>query len=54
MGSSKRWRPRVSRSESRLVACPYCGADCGEQCVGKRGRLRESSHLERVQVAARR
>lgn len=42
----------VSRTESRGVDCPRCGAAPGDRCVGVRRKIRESSHLERVERAA--
>lgn len=37
----------VSREQSRSVDCPTCGAKASEPCIGKRGKLRVSSHKER-------
>ena len=46
-------REYVSRTESRSVACPRCGSTAGDPCVGVREKIRESSHLERVDSARR-
>ena len=33
------------------VSCPRCGAKAGSNCLGARGKLRESNHQERVAAA---
>jgi hypothetical protein len=46
-----RKRVRVSRTASREVACPFCGAKPGAPCIGARDKPRVSSYLERAQIA---
>lgn len=41
----------LPRSLVRSVECPLCKATSGQKCVGVRGKLRESNHMERVLVA---
>lgn len=43
----------LSRSDVQEFACPKCGADPGDPCVGARNKVRESCHRERWQVAQR-
>lgn len=40
----------VSRTDARLVECPYCGAWPRKKCVGARSNVRESNHRERVEA----
>ena len=42
---------RITRALVRTVACPRCKASAGHQCVGYKGRLRISSHMQRVASA---
>lgn len=42
----------TSRSEAREFKCPECEAEPGHKCIGARGKVRESVHLERLKVAA--
>jgi hypothetical protein len=44
---------RLSRTEVRFVYCPACKAQPGSRCKGKRKKVRESNHRERVQLAER-
>jgi MoaA/NifB/PqqE/SkfB family radical SAM enzyme len=41
----------VSRTEARTIECPYCHAEVGAKCIGKRG-VREAVHLERIHAFA--
>jgi DNA-binding transcriptional ArsR family regulator len=41
--TSERW----SRSTTRARRCPRCGADPGQACRGRRGRLRQANHADR-------
>lgn len=41
----------TSRDQARQVDCPNCSAKAGEKCLGVRGKIRESCHLERHQFA---
>lgn len=44
----------IARSEIRAaVKCPECGAERGANCIGVRGKLRESNHALRVILAKR-
>jgi hypothetical protein len=43
----------VSRTESRALRCPKCKAKPTKPCIGFRGKLREASHQERVDLALR-
>jgi hypothetical protein len=50
------WReddPFLARTVVRGYACPHCGAQPGENCIGVREKVRESNHQERVTVAER-
>ena len=42
---------RLIRAARRAVACPSCGADIGQQCVGTGGSPNSDSHSERRQLA---
>jgi len=42
---------RISGHLVRTVACPYCTASAGDQCVGYAGCLRTRNHMERVAYA---
>ena len=49
MGTEKLY---PNRDEVRDAAdCPRCGAEAGWNCVGVRGKTRESNHRERVEAA---
>lgn len=37
-----------SRSQVRSMVCPFCRARSETPCMGKRGKVRESNHRERV------
>lgn len=43
----------LSRTEVRYVYCPACKAQPGQHCIGKRKKVREMNHRERVQLAER-
>jgi hypothetical protein len=45
----------IGRREAFRVACPRCGADAGEQCIGKRRPVqpRLAPHAERYAAAIR-
>ena len=45
------YKVMTSRDQARQVDCPNCSAKAGEKCVGARGKIRESCHLERHQFA---
>jgi hypothetical protein len=42
---------RAHRNNCRhLVACPFCGAEAGQKCIGMKGQPRYASHVERWQL----
>ena len=50
-GRSKRSRARQlrqSREEVRLKACPTCLVAPGQACIGARGKIRASNHMDRA------
>ena len=42
---------RLVRAVRRAVACPSCGAEVGQQCVGSGGSPNSDSHAERRRLA---
>lgn len=47
------YRDLPSRTSVRTVPCPVCGARDNANCLGKRGKVRESNHKERVEAYLR-
>lgn len=37
-----------SREDVRKVPCPYCKAGTNSCCIGRKGRIRKSNHVERI------
>lgn len=37
-----------SREDVRKVPCPYCKAGTNSCCIGRRGKVRKSTHVERI------
>lgn len=44
--TERRWPGRDEVRET--FACPHCGSEQGEACIGVRGKTRASNHRERV------
>ena len=52
---SEKWKTRLAQQEAakwagRAVACPKCGADPGEKCVGRAEHKKGRIHIERLRA----